>query len=301
MSASNRGVCRCVAGNACGSGMIVGHMNGGSLVLTNAHVVGTQIGRKVRVEIESLGMRRFTGEVIRAAYSNNVHADWAIVFIAGFQDIAPVYLSKSPPDAGEKLWTKGFPRCEPFNGQLVTQFKVLNNGVLLWLPNSIGGQSGSSVVDVDEQVVVCLLTWSMKEGSRWYGGGQMTSEIYKQNRAFVTTGALVGTPRMPGWEYEEQPCAVADEPFGDQPVIEPGVHSSPIETGIQDLPIWHEDQAPPPPPPGTGDGVEWRKRGVEYLRKRIEADTAELAAWEQAISKPIDPAVPGAIDSTFGL
>ena len=106
-----RAVCRIVAGNACGSGSICGHMNGGSLILSNAHVCGTQIGRKVRVEVESLGMKKFTGEVIRAAYSNSVHADWAVVFVEGFQDIEPVYLTKNLPPSGYSLYTRGFPKC----------------------------------------------------------------------------------------------------------------------------------------------------------------------------------------------
>lgn len=301
MSASNRAVCRVLNQNSCGSGMIVGRQNGGSLVLTNAHVASNNIGRKVAVEVESLGMRRFTGEVIRAAYSNQVSADWAIVFVGGFEDIEPVYLSKSPPDVGEKLWTKGFPRCSAFAGQTITQHQTLNNGVLLWLPNSIGGQSGSSVVDIDEQVVVALLTWSMQNGRKWYGAGQLTSEIYRQNRNFINTGALIGHAKMPGLidlpgDFD---LDGVDRDGLDDPEVTEGIFSIPLERGIQDLPIWAGDQTEPPPPPG--DDEPWRKRGIETMRKMRDSIDTEISHWEKSVSKPIDPTEPGAIGNTFGL
>lgn len=304
---ANRAVLRMIAGNACGSGTICGLMDGGSLGLTNAHVVGNQVGRKVRVEVESLGMRRLEGTVIRAAYNSGAHADWAVVHIPGLEEIAPVYLTKKPPPAGYSLYTKGFPKCQPHAGTDITQQRTLNDGVLLWLPNSIGGQSGSGVIGDDDHLIYALLTWSMRYGNTWFGAGQLTSEIYSQNRNFLLTGALRAPAKRPGWEYLELPCenCKPDEPFGPDPVLENGIDSLPIEQGIQDLPIWYEDQAEPPePPPPTepGDPDTWYKRGLEFMRNQKEQLENEISKWEKGSSNPIDPPKdPDQCDDLFGL
>lgn len=298
-----RGVCRVVKRNACGSGTIVGHMNGKTLVLTNHHVAGGDPRADVSVEVESLGMRKFTGHVIRSAYSTSVSADWAIVQLNTELDVAPVYLTKKLPPSGYSLYTKGFPRCQPFGGSDITQQRTLNNGVLLWLPDAIGGQSGSGVFGDDDHLVYALLTWSMTYGRKSYGAGQLTNEIYRQNRLYEMGYSLSGYPRMPG--LEELPgnydYTGVDRDGLDDVVLIEGFSGSDEMAGVQDLPIWAEDQEPEPPPTDPGEPDQWRNRGIEYLRKRIESDTAELAAWENAIAQPIDPPKPGDVDSTFGL
>lgn len=300
-----RAVCRVVNGSSCGSGSICGHWNGGSLILTNAHVAGTKIGRVVRVEVESLGMRKLNAKVIRAAYSNQVSADWALLFVDGFQEISPVHLTKKLPPSGYSLYTRGFPRCQPHNGTDINQAATLNNGVLLWLPNSIGGQSGSGVWGDDDHLQYALLTWSMQRGGRWYGAGQLTGEIYRQNRAFINTGALVGHPKMPGLvelpgDFE---FAGVDREGLSDPEVDEGIYSAPIETvdGIQDYPIWAEDQDPTPPPVDPGKPDQWRMRGIEFLRRQRDQLDTEIASWEKASSDPVDPTTPGAMDDLFGL
>ncbi len=266
-------------------------------MLTNAHVAGTKIGRTVQVDIESLGIRK-PAKVIRAAYSNQVVADWAVLFIEGFQDIAPVYLSKKSPAAGESLYTKGFPRCNAHAGTDITQHRTLNTGVMLWLPDAIGGQSGSGVWNDVTNLQQALLTWSWGDGRRTYGAGQLTSEIYRQNRSF----SLVGHPKMEGlvelndYDMPENMAGVIDDP-----VCEQGFFTGPVERGIQDLPIWFEDQVTPPvdpdEPTDPGDPAdptdpETRKRLAEYFREQAELSDKYRKHFEGAAA-PVDPVPPG--------
>lgn len=297
---SIRGVCRIINQNSCGSGSICGHYQGGSLVLTNAHVAGTQVGRKVQVDIESKGIRK-EATVIRAAYSNQVSADWALLLIDGYQDIEPTYLSKKSPAPGDSLYTKGFPRCNPHAGTDITQHKTLNNGVILWLPDAIGGQSGSGVWDDATNLQMALLTWSWGDGNRSYGAGQLTSEIYRQNRA----AQLVGFPKMAGLTELPGEWADTDRTGADDPVVTEGFFSAPMERGIQDYPIWAEDIVDPPPVDPTDPtepcDPETRKQLAEYFRLQGELAERFRKQFEGA-SVPIivDPSKPNT-GETFGL
>jgi hypothetical protein len=296
-----RAVCRVINQSSCGSGSICGRWNGGSLILTNAHVAGTQIGRRVQVEIESLGMRRVTAEVIRAAYSTQVSADWALLFVSGFQEVAPVWLSKNPPASGESMYTKGFPACRAHNGTDIAQQQTLANGVLLWLPDAIGGQSGSGVWGDADNLQKALLTWSMQSGRRWYGAGQLTSEIYRQNRSAELRGyaRMPGLVELPG--YGDMDLTAVDRTGCDDPRVEEGFFSIAMERGIQDFPIWAEDQQPDQPPTDPGSpGIDWRARGIEALRKIRDQADDEIKMFEAGLSQPIKPN-DGAISDTFGL
>lgn len=292
-----RAVLRCRNGNKCGSGSIVGLWRGGSLGLTNAHVAGTKPGHKFTVEVESLGMRKLQAEVVRGAYSDQVSADWCLFHIPDFQAVKPVHLTKKLPPSGYSLYTKGFPKCEAFQGSDITQQQTLQNGVLLWLPDAIPGQSGSAVWGDTDHLQYALLTWSMSSGRRMYGAGQLTNEIYRQNRAFVQRGVLVGTPRMPG-------LVEVDPDPGPTPGLEHGIYSIPLERGIgDDFPeIWAEDQEGPSDPPGPSDPGDPAFRGkvLEFLRAKRDEFENKLTEWEKAISAPIAPSVP-LIDDTFGL
>lgn len=294
-----RAVCRIINQSFCGSGSICGHYNGGSLIVTNAHVAGTQIGRVVAVEVESLGMRRVSGKVIRAAYSKSVSADWALIHVEGFQQIQPVYLSKSPPAKGESMYTKGFPSCRAHAGTDIAQHQVLSSGVMLWLPDAISGQSGSGVWGDEDHLQKALLTWSMQSGRRWYGAGQLTSEIYKQNRSAELRGyaRLPGLVEVPG--HGDMDLSAIDRSGCDDPKVEEGFFSVPMERGIQDFPIWAEDLQPSPPP--TDPGTDWRARGVEALRKIRDQADESIREFENVVSQPVDPGDQASIDETFGL
>ena len=300
-----RSVCRILNQNSCGSGSICGHHNGGSLVMTNAHVAGTRIGRQVQVDVESLGIRK-TATVIRAAYSNQVVADWALLFIENWQEIEPVKLSKNPPPAGESMYTKGFPKCDPHNGTDIAQHRVMSNGVMLWLPDAISGQSGSGVWSDDHHIARAVLTWSWRDGMRSYGAGQLTAEIYRQNRV----QRVVGYSRPEGLvelvdEQEYNLEGVEMNGVTDDPEVNEGFFSAPIERGIQDFPIWAEDDSTPPPDDDRPDA--WTKTmQIELLRRQHEFYENEMLRLQRTPDDAgTDPSAlvvrPPAIEDTFGL
>lgn len=81
---SERAACRVRAGNASGSGSVCGRFRDGSLILTNAHVVGTRPGTLVGIDCVIDGKdRSFEGKIVMAAYSNRTQTDWAIVYCEG--------------------------------------------------------------------------------------------------------------------------------------------------------------------------------------------------------------------------
>ena len=206
-------------------------------------------------------------------------------------------LSKSPPASGSSLYTKGFPRCQKHNGTDITQAATLNNGVLLWLPDAIGGQSGSGVWSDADNLQRALLTWSMTRGGRRYGAGQLTAEIYKQNRA----GELRGFAQMPGLvelPHEFEFDGVDRSGLGD-PIVQEGFFSVPMERGIQDFPIWAEDVVVPPVDPG--DDSDTKRLAINALRRVRDLADDEIRSFEAGISLPIDPANPGSMGPTFGL
>lgn len=227
---STRAAVRVRAGNSCGSGSVVGRYKTGSLVLTNAHVVGTRVGREVAIDAAVRGAKKtLSGRVVMAAYSDRTLTDWAVVYVADWQDIEPVKCSKEKPQGTH--YTRGSPRCVwPLVTTDVRTVQVDDNSPLWrWTPNSIGGQSGSGVWSYRDHLQYGLLTWS------WggLGAGQQTAEIYRQARERTVDG----TPRPPGLKI---PDKVEDV------VLETGFF---VETDIDTLPIWFEGDDG-----GEGDG-----------------------------------------------
>ncbi len=301
---SIRAVCRILNKNSCGSGSICGldPEGEGAYVLSNAHVCSTEIGRKVVVEVESLNSKRFTGRVIRAAYSDRVSADWALLHVPGLLDIEPVHLTRELPAKGESLYTKGFPKCRPHNGTDITQRFVLNNGVLLWEPNAIGGQSGSGVWGDNDGLQKALLTWSMTQNRRWYGGGQLTAEIWKQNRDFKLTGTFRAPPRMPDWEYKELTEEEMDLSFDrdglDDPEVSVGIFSEPVKQSIQDYPIWDHMFGNPEPVDPNDPSPADPSKAIKSLNRVKDTLEEEIEAWRNQEADVLDPKDDGL---TFGL
>ena len=243
-----RVVCRVLNQNSCGSGSIVGNQpDGRALILTNAHVAGTQIGRIVIVEVESQGNERLQARVIMAGYSNQTSSDWALLeTVNPYQKVKPVKLSKSRPTGSH--YTKGFPRCQPFAGTDITTVRITQY-VWFWEPDAIGGQSGSGVWSDEVERQEGLLTWQWGDN----GAGQPTSAIYGE----MSTGQLMGAPLPPGarelpGDYD---FAGIDRSGLTDPIVEAGIFA---EMGIRDLPIWWEPAGPidPPLPPPTGGEVK---------------------------------------------
>ena len=229
---SVRAACRVRVGNGCGSGSVCGFYKTGSLILTNAHVAGTRLGRICDVDVVVNGKRKnLKASVIMAAYSDRTLTDWAILYVDDWQEIKPVPLSKEKPDGDH--YTHGSPRCVwPLVTTGVRTVEVSDSSSLWrWRPNSIAGQSGSGVWSTEDHKQYGLLTWSWAG----LGGGQQTSEIWRQAKE----QSIEGPPRIPGLEVPEARV--------DGVVIETGFFQ---QAGIDELPIWGDlDNSDPPTNP----------------------------------------------------
>lgn len=288
---SIRAVCRILNQSSCGSGSICGMRDGKALILTNAHVAGSRVGRQVVVEVESTG-DRLNARVIMAAYSDRTWTDWAVMETEQpYDKVQPVYLSKDRPTGSH--YTKGFPRCQAFSGSDIRTVNLSSNDARwTWQPNAIGGQSGSGVWSDTNNLQYGLLTWSIGRD----GAGQMTSEIYRQSRNFTLSGA----PRVDGMvelmpqDYDFNGL----QPGNDDPYLEPGLFA---QKNITELPIWYEPEAPKPDDP-VEPGTE-TALAIAELRKVIEFNEDRIRQLQNE-KPPADEGQPHKDDDdclTFGL
>lgn len=184
----------------CGSGSKIGEKDGNAVILTNAHVAGTQVGKTVTVEHWSeLGVyEKGTATIAAAALQSGTSLDWAILFANdGFLSDAPaIPLSLSErPDERLPAYTSGCPRCEMPSIHFV-RWEDTSSNIYKWSPNAISGRSGSGVFQLSEDGTLdqqSLLTWS--DGR--YGMGQRSVDVWQQVRgdlpatiARVPTGVL---------------------------------------------------------------------------------------------------------------
>ncbi len=249
----NRAV-RIINGNSCGTGSLCGRDGDFIYIMTNAHVAGTRIGHVVRCEAllkDGSKTEKFSATVIEAAYSSKTSTDWPLLKapVTAMAGLEPIKLSITAPDADDLTGTWGCPRCEVPSGQLVETSST--SQIWTWQPNSIGGQSGSAVVQGGVQKG--LLTWTING----FGAGQFTSSIYKQSRE----RNVDGSPR---------PDGLIPVPYMLSPDVElsEGYHS---ELGIGEYPIWDNgsgSENPNPPGPGTNPCPEDQeeKRLLDKLR-----------------------------------
>ncbi len=274
---SSQGCCKVTNRNSCGSGSLVGTRNGKSIVLTNAHVAGTRIGHTVICTFPFANNKNVRGRVIMAGYSDRVMMDWAVLELEEKVDLPHVKLSIDVPSGGH--YTAGYPRCRGPYFQKIQTRRITHNGtVWRWQPNSIGGQSGSGVHSVDDDLQRGLLTWSWGGD----GAGQTCRSIWFQyvNRAAV------------GFARPEGLIELADEDNRAQD-LESGFFA---ETNITQLPIWahldeddgddDDDDAP-----DCGPFADAVLKQVEELQAKV-AKLAELARKYKssgAINKPEDP------------
>ena len=267
-----RTAARCIVGNSCGSASLVGHYNGGTLFLTNAHVTGTRPGTAARLRMRTNGSDvEYNGRVIMVAYSDKTLTDWSIVMVDQAIEIEPRPLSTERPAKGDDYTTVGSPRCVwPQVRQDITTADLATNSPLWrWRPNSIGGQSGSGVWSIDDGNQYGLLTWS------WggLGAGQMTSEIYRQ----ATNQTVAGEPRPDGLQPLTPNAGV---------VLENGFF---MEAGITDLPIWAGKAEPKPDTPDCPDcpDLDDLNSTERVLVGRLKAAAQERGADWIAIVKLI--------------
>lgn len=269
---SSRSCCRVLNSGSCGSGSIVGKRNGKTIVLTNAHVAGTRIGRTVQCQFPYAGNTRINARVIMAGYSDRVMMDWAILEID--QDIPLPAVKLSIENPTTELYTMGYPRCDGPFGQRLRVRGITHNGVVVrWQPNSIGGQSGSAVHAFSDNLQRALLTWSWGGD----GAGQSTRSIWFQ----YLNRQVVGVVRPAGLvELAENRAEDLEEGFF-------------AEANITTLPIWaHLEEPADPPPPDGGDG-----EGFKAFRAAVLKQAEEM---QRLVGKLIESARAAAPDEEGG-
>jgi hypothetical protein len=281
---SSRSCCKVSVANVCGSGSIVGERNGKTLVMTNAHVAGTQIGRRVNCTFPFLNNLVVPARIIMAAYSDRVMMDWAVLECDSKVDLPIVKMSQKAPTGDH--YTAGYPRCQgPRFQRLVTRSFQNNGTVWRWQPNSIGGQSGSGVHSLADNLQRGVLTWSWGGD----GAGQTTRSIWMQ----YAQRAEIGFPRPEGLiELND----VRSE-------TENGFH---YEANITTLPIWAElENDPRPDDPVPDDPVNpsvVQEILASSSRLRAEADRLAELARKYGAKPESDPGrVEPPSGGTFGL
>jgi len=261
---SSRSCCRVLNSGSCGSGSIVGKRDGKTLVLTNAHVAGTTIGRVVQCQFPFAGNAKIPAKVIMAGYSDRVMMDWAILQIDQNIPLPAAKLSIDNP-SGEH-YTMGYPRCEgPLAQRLVTR-QITHNGVVWrWQPISIGGQSGSAVHSFIDDTQRGLLTWSWGGD----GAGQTTRSIWFQ----YLNKAVVGVVRPEGLvELNDNRAHDLEEGFF-------------AEASITTLPIWaHLDDPITQPPPG---GCKEFRAAVLRQAEELQKHVGKLIELARASAPPV--------------
>ncbi len=254
---ANRAV-RILNGNSCGTGSLVGRDAKAIYVLTNAHVASSRIGHVVQCQARTIAgqVEQFPGTVIESAYSGQTSTDWSLLradaqYMAG---LSPIQMSTEGPNPEGLTGTWGCPRCEVPRGQVLETRRL--GSIWYWQPNSIGGQSGSAVLQGDKlnPVQVGLLTWTINGD----GAGQLTSTIYRQSRERNTDGPA----RVPGMLVP----TIAGTP--DVELIE-GYHA---EADLGDYPIWKVIGAPNDPdvPIQPCPEIDDNTRRLLGLRDRLQ-------------------------------
>jgi hypothetical protein len=276
---SSRSCCKVLFGNSCGSGSLVGIRNGKSLVLTNAHVAGTQVGRVGNCTFPFLNNKVCRSRIIMAAYSDRVMMDWAVLELDEQIDLPHVKLSSKAPTGDH--YTAGYPRCQgPRFQRLVTRTFQNNGTVWRWQPNAIGGQSGSGVHSLLDHLQKGLLTWSWGDD----GAGQTTKSIWLQ----YSQKAEIGFIRPEGLIELSAP----------NPECENGFFA---EANITTLPIWAEIDVPPsvdPEDPKPNPGIAAELLLSSGRLKQEAARLEELARMNGAQPEREPPKTGG---GTFGL
>lgn len=281
---SSRGVCRCVFGNSCGSGSLVGVRNGKSLVLTNAHVAGSRPGTVGRVQFPEWDNQPKAGRIIMAAYSDRVMMDWAILEMESEVPLPHTKLSMVAPSG--QHYTAGYPRCNgPLFQRLTTRDFLYSGTVWRWNPNSIGGQSGSAVHAFGDHLQRGLLTWSWAG----LGAGQTTRGIWLQYSA----RGEIGFARPEGLIELAEP----------NPELENGFFA---EANITTLPIWAEiggdddDKEPPADDPRSKEFAAFVLAQAAKLEQEIATLKERARRYGSAAKDPEQPpSGPGG--SIFGL
>lgn len=264
-----RATVRVTISGVCGSGTVVGQDGeGNAIVLTNAHVAGTQRGRTVNLERwEPDGtVERGRGAIISSGYGRGMSIDFALLkcnaeFAKG---VRPIPLADRYPEKGAMVSTYGCPRCE-WPSLQVLSLNRREGQILTWKPEAIGGRSGSSVVDYTDAGprVVGLLTW----GGGGEGLGQSTPFLLQAMKGRLPK-ALEALP-----QGVREVCAAQDEyhvaTWPTQPLASTTQTSEPASKDIIDL-IVEPDQESLRRPGGKDNPENDRTRPSANLLQRIQ-------------------------------
>jgi len=290
---------RCIINGSCGSGTICGTDGRGSYVVTNAHVVGTTLGRVVAIDLVSNGAaRKVNGRTVMAGYSSSRMVDFAIVFVEGLSSKRYMPMLKTEPEA-RPFQTTGSPRCVwPLVLKNFDDPRNYGDGLITGSPNAIGGQSGSAIYNADGRQIA-LLTWSI--GGRC--AGQKTSKLWQ---VASQRNVQLADPRPEGLvevgDCETRP-ETEDGIFGESVVFnadatndgemgaaeESGIRIRPLTENVlanvvgspmEDLPIWYTPGGVDPVDPvdpidPDSDCVKLspnEKALIEFIRAQEAAD-----------------------------
>ena len=295
---------RALVSGSCGSGTICGADASGGYVVSNAHVWGTQIGKRVTIDIVSGGQtRRLSGNIVFAGYSNSRMVDFAIAKFEGLTSQRYMPMFKSEP-ANPPYGTTGSPRCVwPLVTKQFNDPRNYGQGLITGLPDAIGGQSGSAIYNSTGQQIA-LLTWSINGRC----AGQKTSKLWEvasqrnvlladprpeglvelcgnpQERPETEEGIFGELPSILAEEPRQHPDGAFHEESGEEssgaldlvgprvrPVTE-NVIASQLNATMNDMPIWYnpspkppvEEPKPDPKPEPDGDCDCYRLNAKEW-------------------------------------
>lgn len=191
--------CRVRLGGVCGSGGIVAHEGEDSLILTNAHVVGTRVGTDVATEWWNSDGSSFVvrGRLVVAAYNDRSSTDWAIVRLVD-RRVRERRAYGLGSGSGVEL-TTGAPRCEWLSTRILRP--VADGPIRRAFPAAIGGQSGS--ITVRECATVGLITWTDGTHTIMQSSGKIADQFKAQS---VANGPAVEASWQPLGDVT--PCEV---------------------------------------------------------------------------------------------
>jgi hypothetical protein len=314
----NGAACKINNENWCGSGSVCGYdENGfggmtpgkpGAYVLTNAHVSSTKPNDRMNLlfKLPNGAERTYDGYAKIIAYTRQ-SVDWAIVWVPDLtpeSGIEPLKISKVGITGTNDYTHTGSPRCA---WPLVTVQARLTSGspqgVQFFLPNAIGGQSGSSLwrIENNKRQAEILLTWSYGRGSGATGAGQPTNLIFNNMVGRSSIGPKpdpnlieLGNPFMQDRGLEEG--------FFESAEVTNflGKEASSRGTKVAELPIWVEDDEPEDPedpedPPVTTKLTEEEVKACEMM-KSLNVDLIGLSKYMESILG--DP-LPSDTDTSF--
>lgn len=260
---SDDGVVRLRVGQVCGSGSCAGADSDGVFIVTNAHVVGTQVGRVVDVDLVENGMlRSTTGRIVWAAYSGQRLIDVAIVRAPELRSLVYRPMMRTP-SVGMTYETAGHGRCDRRASvkRFVNVLRRQESPLILGDPDAVGGQSGSAIYSADEGAVG-VVTWS------WGGrcAGQQTHAVHRLG----DVGGFL--------EAEVRPAGLTERGDG-RTETEDGIFTG-VSVVLQDLPIWAPRSPGAPSDPDCVVLSPLERRVVDAIRQRAATmEVASFAKW----------------------